>query len=45
MYPAVNRVALREIGIDSRAEFAISSIRLLFAMRLAMIGIHRDESF
>src|SRR5579864_7392224 len=45
MYPAVNRVALREIGIDGRAESTISSIRLLFAMRLAMIGIHRDESF
>jgi len=45
MYPAVNRVALRKIGIDSRAEFAISSVGLLFTMRLAMIGIHTDESF
>src|SRR5579864_5831004 len=45
MHPTINRIALCEVGIDSRAEFTISSIRLLFTMRLAMIGIHWDESF
>lgn len=44
MYPPVNRTPLREIGINGRTKFAISAIWLFFAMRLAVIGIHQNES-
>ena len=39
--PAINGGALGEIWIRGGAELTIASVRLFFAMRLAMIGIHQ----